>query len=179
MDPMNETTRRLIHWIWRDPKLADFMRQIITQNSPVRDGEDYEFTDLQTGCHLADLVAAGPERDAVWCSIVEESGLDTEALESVLKAFTTGRDPDDWLDEMQADWIRVALTGGRNTGIYVHVRIKGFHPRNRYRVHDRFGVYESGWFSGSGFWTIGESDRQICLEPIGATCSCMVAQRER
>jgi hypothetical protein len=63
--------------------------------------------------------------------------------------------------------------------VYVHATVKGFHPRNRYRVEDEWSVYEPGWSSASGLWGLPAADRQVCPVPIGERCSCVVVQRER
>lgn len=63
--------------------------------------------------------------------------------------------------------------------VYVHATVRGFHPRNRYRVVDERTVAEPGWYSASGMWGLPVADRQVCPVPIGERCACVVLQRER
>lgn len=62
--------------------------------------------------------------------------------------------------------------------IHVHVTVKGFHPRNRYRVIDSGTVAELGWTNATGYWGVPEGDRQVCPVPIHERCACTVVQRD-
>lgn len=172
---MNETTVKLIHWIWGEPALADFLREIAR-------GDEFEYGDNELGDWIASFVF--PENRSREILAWERIGGSETRVSELYEKLTAGRKSPagrlEWLDEMDTELIRNALIGdGVKPYIYVHATVKGFHPNNRYRVHDRHTVYEPGWTSASGAWGLAEPDRQVCPEPIDRPCSCVVDQRER
>ena len=174
---MNATTIKVIHWIWSEPKLADFLRGVAF-------GDDFGWGDDQ----LAEWVCVFvfPEDRSRGSSAWELNNVEGSEARAVAlyEALTEGRKSPagrlEWVDETEWELVRDALIGASGeTSVYVHSTRTGFHPNNRYRVHDKKTVYESGWTAPAGAWGIDEPDRQVCPEPIGERCSCMVVQRER
>lgn len=163
---------KLIHWIWSEPKLADFLRE-------VAHGDEFEYGDLELGNWISDLIS--PDRSGIAWDFLVSKGVHVDRIDALYADLTEGRDRLAWLDEMDSELIRTALVGSDEGGphIYVHATVKGFHPKNRYRVHSADTVYETGWTSASGAWSLAEPDRQICPEPIDRPCSCKVVQRDR
>jgi hypothetical protein len=161
---MNETTAKLINWIWSEPKLADFLREIAK-------GDEFEYGDYDLGCWINDLVFLdGPP---------PVPGIDAERIHRLYAELTEGRDKLAWIDEMDVAQIRDALLGQGGGDTYVHALTIDFHPGNRYRVYDKNSVFEAGWTGGSGLRNLPEQDRQVCPEPIGTPCNCTVEQKEK
>lgn len=173
MGHVNETTMKLIHWIWSEPALAEFLRDIAH-------GNEFDYGDTELGSWISDLVFPEDRNGMAWEALVT-NGVDIDRVNMLHADLTEGRDRLDWLDEMNTELIRTALVGSDDGGphVYVHATVKGFHPNNRYRVHSPDTVYESGWMAASGAWGLAEPDRQVCPEPIGSPCSCKVVQRGR
>lgn len=181
---MNETTMKLIHWIWSEPELASFLREIAKGEPVPPHDEIYEYGDEQLACWISDLVfPEGRSRGILAWERMVSRGASNAKVDALYEELTAGRKTPagrlEWLSEMNTELIRTALVGSDAGGphIYVHATVKGFHPNNRYRVHSPNTVYESGWTSGSGAWTLAEPDRQVCPEPITSPCSCKVEQR--
>lgn len=179
---MNKTTIALIHWIWGEAKLADFMREVTKGESVPPHGEIFDHGDEQLAAWISDFVF--PEdrsRGSLALGKVIQYNSDARARD-LYEALTEGRkDPAGrlaWLDEMEVDLIRDALLGYEgDSDIYVHSARTGFAPGNRYRVHDRFTVFEPGWTCSPGDWGLSEPDRQVCPVPIGTQCECAVEQQ--
>lgn len=176
---MNETTIKLIHWIWGEPKLADFLREIAKGEVDPVDGTWYEYGDNELAAWISDFVF--PEdrsrSSLAWETLVSK-GVSTDRVDLLYADLTEGRRTPqgrlEWLNEMDPELIRAALVGDETEPyIYVHATIKGFHPKSRYRVQDKYGVYETR------FWALDEMNRQICPEPIDRPCSCEVKQHGR
>ncbi|MFE0472640.1 hypothetical protein ACFW2V_13595 [Streptomyces sp. NPDC058947] len=169
---MNETTAKLINWIWSEPDLAEFLREIAN-------GDEFEYGDTELGAWISDLLDNTHSQHAD--IVLANKGADLRAARKLRRELTEGRDRLEWLDEMDAELIRTALVGSDDGGphIYVHATVKGFNPNNRYRVHSPDTVYEIGWTSASGAWGLAEPDRQVCPESIDQPCSCTVVQRDR
>lgn len=170
MRNVNETTMKLIHWIWSEPALAEFLREIAH-------GDEFEYGDTELGAWISGLVLPEERNGMAWEALVT-NGVDVDRVNMLHADLTEGRDRLAWLDEMDTELVRAALVGDEaEPYIYVHATVKGFQPNNRYRIHDADTVYESGWMSASGAWGLAEPDRQVCPEPIDAPCSCKVVQR--
>jgi hypothetical protein len=181
-EKMNETTIKVIHWIWGEPRLADFLREIAAGEKIPPHHEAFNFGDDQLACWISDFVFPEDRSRGIkaWIDLGGDETRVTELYEELTEGRKTPSGRTKWLDEMRADLVRDALLGHEgDSDIYVHVKIKGFAPGNRYRVHSKFGVYEAGFRGGTGFWTIAESDRQVCPMKIGERCSCEPVQRER
>lgn len=172
---MHATTIKVIHWIWGEPELADLLRHQV-------DGDEFEWGGDEVVAMIASFVFP-EDRERGIRAWIDAHG-NEDRVQALYESLTEGRKTPagrlEWLSELDLDAVCKALQPiERDSGIYVHATVKGYAPGNRYRVHNQFGVYEAGWFSGSGFWTLAEPDRQICPVPIGETCSCEVVQRER
>jgi hypothetical protein len=168
---VNETTIKLIHWIWSEPALAEFLREIAN-------GDEFKYGDQELGSWISDLLDNTRSQHAD--AVLADKGADLRVARTLRRELTEGRDRLAWLDEMNTELIRCALVGDiTEPHVYVHATVKGFDPNNRYRVHSPDTVYESGWTSASGAWGLAEPDRQVCPEPIGSPCSCKVVQRGR
>lgn len=182
---MHKTTIKIIHWIWADPKLADYLRE-------VAQGDEFEYGDEQLVSVISEFVFPEDRSRGIlaWRRITEHDGPfgrvsspEAEARVTALyESLTEGRKTPagrlEWLSEMEPELIRDALLGREgDTEIYVHATSGHFHPNNRYRVDGRTGVYEPGWTSASGFWSLAEADRQVCPDPIGSPCGCTVVRR--
>jgi hypothetical protein len=179
---MNETTIKVIHWIWGEPKLADFMRKIAVGDKIPPHSETFEYGDNALAEWISDFVFPEDRSRGVkaWIDLGGDEARVTELYEALTEGRKTPSGRMEWLGEMDAGLIRDALLGHEgDSDIYVHVKIQGFAPGNRYRVHSKFGVYEAGFRGGTGFWTIAEADRQVCPRKIGERCACEVEQRER
>jgi hypothetical protein len=169
---VNQTTIKLIHWVWSEPALAEFLREIAH-------GDEFGYGDTELGAWISDLVSPENRNGMAWETLAS-NGVDIDRVNMLHADLAEDRDRLAWLDEMNTELIRCALVGDvTEPYIYVHATVKGFHPNNRYRVHDPDTVYESGWTSASGAWGLAESDRQVCPEPIGSPCTCKVVQRGR
>lgn len=173
-EDVNETTMKLIHWIWSEPGLANFLRGV-AKGDP--DSDEFEYGDTQLGMWLSDLLDGSAVADAHLSRLT----VNLHAARELARELSNRDDPFEWLSEMDPERIRNALLGHEGGGepVYVHATVEGFHPRNRFRVHNESTVYEPGWTSASGAWGLVEEDRQLCPEPIGAPCSCTVVQREK
>lgn len=193
---MNETTAKMIHWIWGETKLADFMREIAAGEKIPPHDEIFEYGDEQLTAWVSDFVFPEDRSRGIlaWERITRRtgeapwnraSGPDSEARVTALyEELTKGRNTPfgrfEWLSEVDWSLVRDALLGHEGSSpVYVHATVKGFHPNNTYRVHDSGTVYERGWTSASGSWGLAESDRQVCLKPTEPRCGCAVVQRER
>lgn len=192
---MNKTTIEIIHWIWGEPKLADFMREIAAgENIPPHD-EVFEYGDEHLASWIGDFVMpedrsrgikaweriTGDAARAPWNKASGETseGRVTALYEKLTEGRKTPYGRLEWLGELEPELIRDALLGHEGTSdIYVHATAGRYAPANRYRVHDAGTVYESGWTAPAGAWGLPEADRQVCPEPIGSPCSCTVVQRE-
>lgn len=191
---MHATTIKIIHWIWSEPKLADFMREIAAGEKIPPHGEEFDYGDQRLAAWASDFIFPEDRLRGIkaWERITGRSegsawdraaGADSEARVTALyENLTEGRKTPygrmAWMGEVNWNQVRDALLGHEgDSDIYVHATAGRFHPANRYRVHDKGTVYESGWTAPSGAWGLPESDRQVCPVPIGETCSCVV-QRE-
>ncbi|AXH66452.1 hypothetical protein SEA_SATIS_303 [Streptomyces phage Satis] len=177
---MNETTKRIIEWIWGERKLADFLRGIAEGEKIPPHHEAFDYGDDQLACWISDFVFPEDRGRGIkaWIDI---EGDDARA-DALYEALTEGRKTPagrlKWLDEMDVELVRDALLGHKGgSDIYVHSLVRPYHPNNTYRVHDSGTVYERGWTSASGAWGLAESDRQVCLRPTDPQCGCAVVQR--
>ncbi len=185
---MHKTTIRVIHWIWSEPKLADFFREIARGEKIPPHGEIFEYGDEQLAAWISDFVFPEDRSRGIlaWRQITEQDGpfgkvaSPAEARVSDLyEELTEGRKTPagrlEWLDELEPELVRDALLGHEGVSqIYVHATAGRFAPSNRYRVHDSGAVYELGWTAPSGRWGLAEADRQICPELVSGPCSCVV-----
>lgn len=177
---MNETTMRIIHWIWGEPKLADFLRGIAEGEKIPPHDEAFEYGDEQLACWISDFVFPEDRSRGIraWIDIDGDEARVTELYEALTKGRKTPAGRLKWLDEMDIGLIRDALLGADGMSeIYVHATTGRYNVRNRYLVRDSGTVAESGWTSASGMWGLAEKDRQICPEPIGNPCGCTVVKR--
>jgi len=177
---MNNTTIRIIHWIWGEPKLADFMREIAGGEKIPPHNEVFEYGDTALAEWVSDFVFPEDRSRGIraWENIDGSEARVTELYEALTEGRKTPSGRLEWLDEAEWDLIRDALLGvDGESEIYVHATTGRYHPRNRYRVRDSGTVAEPGWTSASGMWGLAEQDRQVCPEPIGSPCSCEVATR--
>jgi len=177
---MNETTIRIIHWIWGEPRLADFLRGIAEGEKIPPHDEVFEYGDDQLACWISDLVF--PEDRSRGIKAWIDLGGSDERADTLYETLTEGRKTPagrlKWLDEMDIGLIRDALLGHKGgSDIYVHSLVKPYHPNNIYRVHDFGTVHERGWTSASGAWGLAEKDRQVCPNPTVSPCGCTVVQR--
>lgn len=179
---MNGTTVEIIQWIWGEPKLADFLREIAAGEKIPPHGEVFDYGDDQLACWISDFVFPEDRTRGIkaWIDI---EGDDARA-DALYRALTEGRKTPagrlEWLDEAEWDLIRDALLGHKGSSdIYVHSLVRPYHPNNVYRVHDSGTVYEMGWTSASGAWGLAEKDRQVCPNPMNHPCGCTVVQRGR
>lgn len=179
---LNETTIKVIHWIWGEPKLADFLREIAAGKKIPPHDEIFEYGDDALACWISDFVFPEDRSRGIlaWSRI---AGRDSERrVKELYEELTEGRKTPagrrEWLDEMQIDRVRDALLGADGMSeIYVHATTGRYHLNNRYLVRDSDTVAESGWTASSGMWGLAEKDRQVCPLPIGEKCSCEVAIR--
>lgn len=179
---INDTTVRVIHWIWGEPRLADFLREIANGEKIPPHGETFDYGDDQLACWITDFVFPEDRMRgiAAWGKV---AGPGSEArVRALYEKLTGGRKTPagrlEWISEMQTDLVRDALLGNKgDSDIYVHPLVKPYHPNNTYRVHDSGTVYEWGWTAPSGAWGLAEKDRQICPEPVNGPCGCTVVQR--
>lgn len=175
---MHKTTARLIDWIWSEPELADFLREIAKGEPTPPDGEIFEYGDHQLGLWIADLVDPWG-RNSLAGDVLVRHGVNLARLGRLHDDLIEGRDPNTWLDEVEDHLIRDALLGQDGGGdIYVHATVKGFPPESRYQVHSPVEVYESGSGVMSDILPLPERDRQVCPVPITTTCNCTVEQKE-
>lgn len=193
---MHGTTIEIIHWIWGEPPLADFMREVAAGVKIPPHDDIYDYGDENLASWIGDFVMPEDRSRGIlaWERITKDparapwskiSGVNSEGRVTALyEKLTEGRKTPygrlEWLGELEADVIRNALLGHvGDCDTYVHATVKGFHPNNTYRVHDAGTVYERGWTAASGAWGLAESDRQVCPKPTEAKCGCTVVQRER
>lgn len=179
---MNETTMRIIHWIWGEPKLSDFLRSIAEGEKIPPHNESYDYGDEALACWISDFVFPEDRSRGIkaWIDLGGDEARVTELYESLTEGRKTPAGRLQWLDEMQIDKVRDALLGADGEGeIYVHSTTGRYHPNNRYLVRDSDTVAESGWTASSGMWGLAERDRQVCPKPISQPCSCEVAIRGR
>lgn len=174
-EDVNETTMKLIHWIWSEPDLADFLRDV-AEGDAAQDGG--EFGDRELSIWLSDLL--GDERNGIWWDVITSRKVDLDRLNMLRAELTDDRGRLDWLDEMDAELIRNALLGQEGGGepVYVHA-LQGLDPRDRYRVHSASAVRERSGAAADRLWYLPERNRQLCPEPIGAPCSCTVERKEK
>lgn len=177
---MHETTVKIINWIWGEPKLADFLREIAAGEPVPPHGEVYEYGDHELANWISDFVF--PEDRSRGIRAWEQIDGSEERVRALYEELTEGRKTPagrlQWLDEMEVHLIRDALLGHKgDSEIYVHATAGRFHPNNIYRVHDSGTVYEMGWTSASGAWNLPETDRQVCPNPKGIPCGCTVVRR--
>lgn len=173
MSGVNKVELKIIDWLkverGRDSKVWPFLWD-------VAQGDESEWGDDQLGACLSDLLNGSASAEL----LLEDLGADLGVTYDLIRELEGPDQVTDWLADLDAMVIRVLLMQiHRNDDLYVHSLVKGFHPKNRYRVDDESFVYEQGWTSASGRWGLAAADRQICDEPIGGPCSCRIEQRER
>lgn len=177
---MNETTIRIIHWIWGEPKLADFMRGIAEGEKVPPHHETFEYGDNALAEWICDFIFPESRSRGIlaWGNIGGSEARVTELYEALTKGRKTPAGRNEWIDEMEIEQIRDALLGADGEGeIYVHSTTGRYNPRNRYLVRDFDTVAEPGWTETSGMWGLAEADRQICPVPIKEVCACEVVIR--
>lgn len=181
---MHENTIKVIHWIWGEPKLADFLRGIAAGEKIPPHDDAFEYGDDALAEWVSDFVM--PEDRSRGIAAWERMATkDWETrVRALYEELTEGRKTPRgrlrWIGEVEWNVVRDALLGAEgDSEIYVHATAKGFHPNNRYRVSSRGIVYERGWTSASGSWGLAEADRQVCPKPDEVKCGCTVVQRER
>jgi hypothetical protein len=165
---------KIIHWIWGEPELADFLRGIA-------EGDDFEYGDNE----LLEMVSSfvfPEDRELGIRAWIDVHG-NEDRVQKLYEELTEGRKTPagrlEWLSEAEPDLIRNALLGHEgDSEIYVHATAGRFHPNNVYRVHDSGTVYEMGWTAASGAWNLPETDRQVCPNPTAAPCGCTVVRRD-
>lgn len=170
---MHRTTIEIIHWIWGEPELAEFLRSIAQ-------GNEFDYGDGE----LAEVIASfifPEDRERGIRAWLDVHGDETRA-QKLYEKLTEGRKTPagrlKWLEEMEIERVRDALLGADGMSeIYVHATTGRYSTRNRYLVRDSGTVAESGWTATSGMWGLAEKDRQVCPEPIGSPCSCEVVIR--
>jgi hypothetical protein len=173
---VNATELKIIDWLKgereRGSDLWAFLRGIA-------EGDEFEYGDHELGNCLADLLDSDHNMHAD--VVLADTGADLRAARELRRELAESQDdPAGWLEELDAMAVRVFLMQvNPNDDLYVHSLVKGYHPNNRYRVADAYGVYEPGFTSATGYWGLSARDRQICDEPIGKPCSCRIEQRER
>jgi hypothetical protein len=190
---MHRTTVKVIHWIWSEPKLADFFRGIAEGEKIPPHGEAFEYGDEQLAAWISDFVFPEDRSRGIlaWRQITEQDGpfgkVASPAAEARVSALyeelTEGRKTPagrlEWLAELEPELVRDALLGHEgDSDIYVHATRGRYAPANRYRVHDAGTVFEPGWRTPPGNWGLPEADRQVCPEPIGPPCSCAVIRKD-
>lgn len=176
-EKMNETTVKIIHWIWGEPKLADFMRGIARGEKIPPHDEVFEYGDHQLVCWISDFVFPEDRSRGIkaWGDLGGDEARVAELYESLTEGRKTPAGRLEWLSELEPELVRDALLGHEgDSDVYVHATSGRYAPANRYRVHNAGTVYESGWRTSPGDWGLAEADRQICPEPIGSPCSCVV-----
>jgi hypothetical protein len=169
---MNETTIKVIHWIWGEPELANLLREAAK-------GDEFEWGDDEVMALIASFVFPEDRSRGIraWIDIHGQEDRVQALYESLTRGRKTPAGRLEWLGELDRDAVCKALLPlERNSGIYVHATLKGYAPGNRYRVHNQFGVYEAGSYNTAAFWILAEPDRQICPMPIGERCTCTVVQ---
>lgn len=177
---MNETTARVIHWIWGEPELADFLREIAAGRKIPPHDETFEYGDDDLAAWVSDLVFPEDRSRGIkaWLDLGGNEDRVTELYEKLTEGRKTPSGRLEWLDETDWELVRNALLGHKGTSdIYVHATAGSFHPKNTYRVHDSGTVYERGWRDPSGAWGLPEINRQVCLRPTDPQCGCTVIRR--
>lgn len=178
---MNETTARIIHWIWGEPKLADFMREIAQGEKIPPHDEIFEYGDNALIEWISDFVFPEDRSRGIlaWGRIGGSEARVSALYEELTEGRKTPTGRTEWLEEVDVELVRDALLGHEGASdIYVHATTGRFHPNNTYRVHDSGTVYERGWTSASGAWGLPEADRQVCLRPTDPQCGCAVVRRD-
>lgn len=180
---MNKTTIDVIHWIWGEPKLADFMREIARGEKIPPHDDVFEYGDHQLVAWISDFVFPEDRSRGIlaWRRIEGREDRVVELYESLTEGRKTPAGRLEWLSELEPELVRDALLGDGGDGeIFVHSLRKPYYRRNRYQVYNATTVHEIGWSATSGFWGLAEADRQICPEPhpFDTPCSCVVVQRE-
>lgn len=178
---MNETTVKIIHWIWGEPKLADFMRGIARGEKIPPHEEVFEYGDHQLVCWISDFVF--PEDRSRGIKAWGDLGGDEDRVVKLYESLTEGRKTPagrlEWLSELEPELVRDALLGiDGESGIYVHATAGRYHPANHYLVRNSGTVAESGWTASSGLWGLPEADRQVCPDPSASPCGCVVVKRD-
>lgn len=168
---MHMTTKKIIDWIWSEPGLSDFLREIA-------DGEETIYGDVQLASWLCDLL--GDQRNGIWWQFATNKNVDIARVDNLRDELSRGKDRSRWLEEMEIPLIRNGLLGTKGNGpIYAHSLVRPFHPNNRYQVINSTEVREIGSTSAIGIWGLAEKDRAVCPESIGERCSCGAAQSKR
>lgn len=172
---MHNTTIEIIHWIWGEPELADFLRKIAR-------GDECEYGDGEMMSLISSFVfPEDRERGIkVWLGIHGDENRAQVLYEKLTEGRKTPAGRLEWLSEAEPELIRDALLGHEGDSlIYVHPTAGLMGSVNRYRVHDKGTVYEPGWTAPSGAWGLPEGNRQVCPAPIGEGCSCVVVRNGR
>lgn len=178
---MHETTAKVIHWIWGEPKLADFFRDIARGEKIPPHDEIFEYGDHQLTCWITDFVFPEDRSRGIkaWYELDGDEGRVAALYESLTEGRKTPAGRLEWLEELEPELVRDALLGSEGgSEIYVHSLRPPYHPNNTYRVHDAGTVYERGWAAGaaSGAWGLAEAERQLCMNPGQTPCGCTVVQ---
>lgn len=180
---MHDNTIKVIHWIWGEPKLADFLRKVAVGEGTPPYNETYEWGDEQLAeCVVEFVLPEGRSRGSrAWNYEINGNEERATALyEELTKGRKTPLGRLEWIGEIEWNVVRDALLGDESdTPLYVHSTIKDYHPNNRYRVSNKFSVYEMGWSSPSGLWGLTEQNRQVCPRPDLRKCGCTVVQYGR
>jgi hypothetical protein len=171
---MHATTMKIIHWIWGEPELADFLREIA-------EGDDFAYGDDKLLEMISSFVFPEDRERGIraWIDVHGNEDRVQKLYEELTEGRKTPAGRLEWLSEAEPDLIRDALLGkDGDSDIYVHATAGHFHPNNRYRVDGKYGVYEMGWTSAAGFWSLAERDRQICPNPTATPCGCTVVRQD-
>lgn len=133
----------------------------------------------QGAARLGDRLSSLLDGSALAQIHLHELRADQERARAAARELRGDGEPLAWLDELDPEVIRVFLSGVNGDALYVHARVRPFHPNNRYRVDDEHTVFEVGWTAGAGAWGLAARERQVCPESIRQPCACRIRQAER